>query len=616
MKDKNNSRFKRIAAAISEMFRAKEKASPAEPVTAPTTKVVTPTPAVSPISHPISQPTHTSSTPASSDHIIEMKHVTKVFDGIKVIDDENFYVRRGEFLTLLGPSGCGKSTTLRMIAGFETPSSGDIILDGRDIVPVPPYKRPVNTVFQHYALFPNLDVYGNVAFGLKLKRVPVPLKRKDGTPILKINRSKIHYYRKQIERFQKDPVISAEEKEQRIAQFQAEIDRLKATPEPAYRNRRLTNQEIDDKVMRALQIVDLDNMEDRSISTLSGGQQQRVAIARAICLEPKILLLDEPLGALDLKMRKDMQLELKEMHRKLGITFIYVTHDQEEALTMSDRVMVMSNGLIQQIGTPTEIYNEPKNAFVADFIGDSNIYNGTYLGNRKVRFLGREFACIDDFAPNERVDVVVRPEDVELSATADQETISGRIDTRVFKGIFFQYSIMVGKEEVIVKSTHAFDEGTTVNMKIAPDSIHIMKKELSINIFTDGVIDKKNCLTIGSATFDIDVTKILANSKVDSDGYLCQDGKRYDLTDLKVVATVKPEDIAITDDTSQAQVTGTVDSVVWKGDHYLLVVRTSDDEDYVVSTPYSFTTDDTVGLSIPKEKIALKIKGDLSEHEI
>lgn len=253
--------------------------------------------------------------PMTDEKIIEFKHVTKIFNGVTVIEDENFYVRKGEFLTILGPSGCGKSTTLRMIAGFETPTSGDILLEGKDIVTMPAYKRPINTVFQHYALFPNYDVYGNVAFGLKQVKVPVPLKKKDGTPILKINKTKIKYLKKQIARLSKDTIMDQNEKEERIKKFEGIIEELKNTPEQAYKYRHLSNAEMDDRIMRALQIVDLDEMEGRSIDTLSGGQQQRVAIARAIVLQPKILLLDEPLGALDLKMRKDMQLELKEMHR-------------------------------------------------------------------------------------------------------------------------------------------------------------------------------------------------------------------------------------------------------------------------------------------------------------
>ena len=279
--------------------------------------------------------------------IISLQNVWKQFDGTTVVEDFNLEVKKGEFITILGPSGCGKTTTLRMIAGFELPTSGKILLNGQDISLLPPYKRPVNTVFQHYALFPHLDVYDNVAFGLKLKKVPVPvIDKKTGKQALDKNGN------------------------------------------PVYKMKHLSAKVIDEKVTKALQVVDLDEMEDRDVNTLSGGQQQRVAIARAIVNEPAVLLLDEPLSALDHKMRKDMQIELKDMHKKLGITFFYVTHDQEEALTMSDRIIVMKDGFIQQIGTPEDIYNEPVNAFVADFIGESNIYNGTMTRKLKCRFIG------------------------------------------------------------------------------------------------------------------------------------------------------------------------------------------------------------------------------------
>ena len=273
----------------------------------------------------------------NKDTIIEIIGVNKKFEDNDSYSVENFNleVKKGQFVTFLGPSGCGKTTTLRMIAGFEIPTSGKILLNGQDIAQLPPYKRPVNTVFQRYALFPHLDVYDNIAFGLKLKRIPKVVKDKKGN-------EKTKYVR-------------------------------------------LSQKEIDQKVVRALKIVDLEQFESRNVTTLSGGQQQRVAIARAIVNEPQILLLDEPLGALDLKMRKEMQIELKEMHKKLGITFIYVTHDQEEALTMSDVIVIMKDGMIQQIGTPTDIYNEPANAFVADFIGESNIYVGTIYADKKVR---------------------------------------------------------------------------------------------------------------------------------------------------------------------------------------------------------------------------------------
>lgn len=555
--------------------------------------------------------------PMTDEKIIEFKHVTKIFDGVTVIEDENFYVRKGEFLTILGPSGCGKSTTLRMIAGFETPTSGDILLEGKDIVTMPAYKRPINTVFQHYALFPNYDVYGNVAFGLKQVKVPVPLKKKDGTPVLKINKTKIKYLKKQIARLSKDTIMDQNEKEERIKKFEEIIEELKNTPEQAYKYRHLSNAEMDDRIMRALQIVDLDEMEGRSIDTLSGGQQQRVAIARAIVLQPKILLLDEPLGALDLKMRKDMQLELKEMHRKLGITFIYVTHDQEEALTMSDTVMVMSDGVIQQIGSPTDIYNEPKNAFVADFIGDSNIYNGVMTGEKRVKILGKEFTCLDDFPIHDRVDVVIRPEDIKLSTTQKEDSFEGFIDSKVFKGIFFQYSIMVGKEEVIVKSTKDFAEKSNIYLTLIPDSMHIMKKQLSTNVFTDIEIDKNNNAVIDDVPFEVNITQLLANSNVDEDGYLVVGNSKYDLTGFKVTATVKPEDIQITDDISSSQIGATVISQVYKGDHYLIIARTDDEEeDFIISTPYPFNVGDTVGISIPKDKITLRAKGDISEYEI
>lgn len=555
--------------------------------------------------------------PMTDEKIIEFKHVTKIFNGVTVIEDENFYVRKGEFLTILGPSGCGKSTTLRMIAGFETPTSGDILLEGKDIVTMPAYKRPINTVFQHYALFPNYDVYGNVAFGLKQVKVPVPLKKKDGTPVLKINKTKIKYLKKQIARLSKDTIMDQNEKEERIKKFEEIIEELKSTPEQAYKYRHLSNAEMDDRIMRALQIVDLDEMEGRSIDTLSGGQQQRVAIARAIVLQPKILLLDEPLGALDLKMRKDMQLELKEMHRKLGITFIYVTHDQEEALTMSDTVMVMSDGVIQQIGSPTDIYNEPKNAFVADFIGDSNIYNGVMTGEKRVKILGKEFTCLDDFPIHDRVDVVIRPEDIKLSTTQKEDSFEGFIDSKVFKGIFFQYSIMVGKEEVIVKSTKDFAEKSNIFLTLIPDSMHIMKKQLSTNVFTDIEIDKNNNAVIDDVPFEVNITQLLANSNVDEDGYLVVGNSKYDLTGFKVTATVKPEDIQITDDISSSQIGATVISQVYKGDHYLIIARTDDEEeDFIISTPYPFNVGDTVGISIPKDKITLRAKGDISEYEI
>ena len=320
-----------------------------------------------------------------STNIIELKNIKKCYDdNFVAVEDFNLEVKKGEFVTFLGPSGCGKTTTLRMIAGFDIPSEGQILLNGKDISKLPPNKRPINTVFQRYALFPHLNIFDNVAFGLKLKTIDVTYKNDAG-----------------------DTIVS---------------------------KRKLTRKEIRDKVKHALEVVDLEGFEKRSIATLSGGQQQRIAIARAIVNEPEILLLDEPLGALDLKMRKEMQLELKAMHQELGITFIYVTHDQEEALTMSDKIVVMSDGMIQQIGTPEEIYNEPKNVFVADFIGESNIFNGKVTGNKKVKFCGAEFECVDDMPVGASVDVVIRPEDV-IMTEPEKGTITGKVTSVIFKGM-------------------------------------------------------------------------------------------------------------------------------------------------------------------------------------
>ena len=342
-------------------------------------------------------------------NIIELKHVTKSFsDGFTAVDDFNLEVRRGEFVTFLGPSGCGKTTTLRMIAGFELPTSGEILLNGKSITNLPPYERPINTVFQRYALFPHMNIYENIAFGLKQKKTPKDV--------------------------------------------------------------------IEHKVKKVLSLVDLEGFEERNVATLSGGQQQRIAIARALVNEPEILLLDEPLGALDLKMRQEMQIELKDMHDKLGITFIYVTHDQEEALTMSDKIVVMSEGRIQQIGTPEDIYNEPKNAFVADFIGDSNIVDGVMHRDFLVSFSGVEFPCVDrGFAREQSVQVVVRPEDIEVVSPMEGQLV-GVVNDVIFKGVHFEMHVECEGREWLIHSTRACTPGETIGMKIGPNEIHIMAR--------------------------------------------------------------------------------------------------------------------------------------------
>lgn len=343
-----------------------------------------------------------------SEKILELQDITKTYDDNTVIKNLNLYVRKNEFITLLGPSGCGKTTTLRLIGGFETPTSGKIYFEGRDITNVPPYQRKVNTVFQKYALFPHLNVFENIAFGLRIKKVS-----------------------------------------------EGEIQR---------------------RVRNMLSLVNLYGFEKREISSLSGGQQQRVAIARALVNEPDVLLLDEPLGALDLKLRKEMQTELKKMQQSLGITFIFVTHDQEEALTMSDTVVVMNEGVIQQIGRPEDIYNEPKNAFVADFIGESNIIEGIMLEDYLVEIFGVKFKCVDKgFDNNEPVDVVIRPEDINLSRENNGK-IEGYVENVIFKGVHYEMTVNTKNYTFKIHSTKMEPKGTKVYLDVEPDNIHIMKK--------------------------------------------------------------------------------------------------------------------------------------------
>lgn len=494
-----------------------------------------------------------------NNNIIELINVRKKFDDETIaVDNFNLQVKKGEFVTFLGPSGCGKTTTLRMIAGFELPTSGEILLNGEDISKLPPNKRPVNTVFQKYALFPHLNVYENIAFGLRLKRTEVTVKDKKGN------------------------------------------ERVK--------KQKLGKAVIDAKVKKALEIVDLEGFEKRSVSTLSGGQQQRIAIARAIVNQPEILLLDEPLGALDLKMRKEMQIELKNMHKKLGITFIYVTHDQEEALTMSDKIVVINDGEIQQIGTPAEIYNEPVNTFVADFIGDSNIFNGTVTGKLKVKFCGATFNCLDDFEINDMVDVVVRPEDIKICPPSEGQ-LKGKVISTVFKGVHYEITVEVGKFEIVIQSTSAAEVGAKIGMRIEPDGIHLMRKVYTVNKYI-GTITKNNTVEFGDGEFDCDVTQLYPDSTIDEEGYLITaQGERIDLTGVEVEVEVDTHDIEMSDDKTAGGAVGTIISMIYKGDHYRYIVRTEEnEEDYVLSCPDLWNTDDTVSLIIARDKIKLKLK--------
>lgn len=493
-----------------------------------------------------------------AEKIIELIGVTKSYDGVTVVDNENLYVRKGEFVTLLGPSGCGKTTTLRMIAGFEMPDEGKILLNGKDITKLPPYLRPVNTVFQRYALFPHLNVYDNIAYGLKLKTVNATYMDDKGNKIT--------------------------------------------------RKEKLTKAVIAEKVKKALKMVDLEDFEKRDVTTLSGGQQQRIAIARAIVNEPEILLLDEPLGALDLKMRKDMQLELKEMHKKLGITFIYVTHDQEEALTMSDTIVVMKDGVIQQIGTPTDIYNEPKSAFVADFIGDSNIFSGTIVGNNKVRFLGKTFDMVDDFEINEKVDVVVRPEDVFL-VDEGKGQVDGVITSSIFKGVHYEMAMQIGKSELVIQDTVERKAGTRASAIIKPDDIHIMHKEFVSNVY-DGVITKHNTVEFAEGEFECDVTQLYPGSHIDEEEYLVlANGEKLDLTGVEVKVEIGLKDIEIIDNEDDGEAHGQIVSIIYKGDHYQVIVRTpEEEEDFVIDTEYAWNENDKVSVKVAPEKIILTLK--------
>ena len=490
--------------------------------------------------------------------IIELIGVEKVFDGQTAVENLNLYVRKGEFITLLGPSGCGKTTTLRMIAGFELPTKGKILLNGKDITNLPPYERPINTVFQRYALFPHLNVYDNIAFGLKLKRYRNTYVDKNGKTVT--------------------------------------------------RTEKLSKEVIDAKVSRVLKLVDLEEFEKRDVTTLSGGQQQRIAIARAIVNEPEILLLDEPLGALDLKMRKDMQLELKAMHDKLGITFIYVTHDQEEALTMSDTIVVMKDGNVQQIGTPKDIYNEPKNAFVADFIGESNIFSGTMVGDKKVRFINKVFDCVDEFPKNEKVDVVVRPEDVYL-VDEGKGQVDGVVTSSIFKGVHYEMVVTVGKTEIVAQDTIERKVGTHCSVIVRPDDIHIMAKEFDVNRYT-GYITKKNTVCFADGEFECDVTQLYEGSTLDEEGYLItKEGEKIDLTDVDVNVEVGLKDIEIIDNDEDGDAAGTIIQIVYKGDHYQVIIRTDEEEeDFIVDTEYTWNENDRVSVKIPADKIKLTLK--------
>lgn len=454
----------------------------------------------------------------TTQHIIRLQHVSKKFGEKVALNDINLYVRKGEFMTILGPSGCGKTTLLRLLAGFETATEGIITINGDDVTNLPPHKRPVNTVFQKYALFPHLNVYDNIAFGLKLKNTP--------------------------------------------------------------------KEEIMPRVKKALKTVNMSDYEYRDVNSLSGGQQQRIAIARAIVNRPDVLLLDEPLAALDLKMRKDMQLELKEMHDQLGITFVYVTHDQEEALTLSDTIVVMSNGEIQQIGTPTDIYNEPANAFVADFIGESNILDGIMLRDGLVTTAGTELPCVDKgFEENEPIDVVIRPEDIEISLDTTKAQFVGKITSSIFKGV--HYEMLAQTEngyEFIIQNYKHFAVGQTVGMSVIPDNIHIMKKEYTTNIYrakvtAPGIIEVLGC------EFRVEES-LTANAE-------------------EVTVSIPFDKVELFDNEQDGTFTGDISFILYKGSHYHLTIDTDWGEAIHVDTQDVWDLGDHVGITIPPDAITI-----------
>jgi spermidine/putrescine transport system ATP-binding protein len=454
-----------------------------------------------------------------SNYIIELSNISKTFGDKCVLDNVSLYVRKGEFVTILGPSGCGKTTLLRILAGFGVADEGEIRIAGEDITDVPPHQRPVNTVFQRYALFPHLNVYDNIAFGLKLKKVK--------------------------------------------------------------------QDEIDTRVRKALKMVGMTDYEWRDVNSLSGGQQQRVAIARAIINRPQVLLLDEPLAALDLKMRKDMQMELKDMHKTLGITFVYVTHDQEEALTLSDTIVVMSEGKVQQIGTPTDIYNEPVNSFVADFIGESNILNGVMLRDRVVEFLGREFECVDEgFGENAPVDVVIRPEDVYIMAPTKSGMIDGVVQSCIFKGVHYEMTVLTNNGyEIMIQDYNAFEVGQQVSMIIKPSDIHVMRKERVCNTFEGTMIDPTHVEILG--------TSFVCNEMADIEG-----GE-------KVSVEVNFNKVELMDYKEDGTLMGDIRFILYKGDRYHLTVRTEHGDNIYVDTNDVWDDRDIVGIRIQPDDLRI-----------
>lgn len=454
------------------------------------------------------------------ENILELNHITKSYeDGINVIEDLNLRVKKGELITLLGPSGCGKTTLLRMIGGFDLPNSGEILLHGQDIGQLPPDKRPINTVFQKYALFPFLNIYDNIAFGLKQRKMDKELIRQ--------------------------------------------------------------------KVKHALTVVDLEGFEKRSVDSLSGGQQQRVAVARAIVNEPEILLLDEPLSALDHKMRLEMQAEIRSMHDNLGMTFIYVTHDQEEAMNLSDRIVVMANGVIQQEGIPEEIYDHPSNIFVADFIGVSNIFNGVVTDKGRARFAGKTFDTDTDFPAGTRIEAMIRPENVSITP-AGQGALDAVVTGDIYKGSHHEITAEFGKYEVTVYGKNKVETGSTIGIDFPREYIHLMQHDMDMNVFEgtaneDGSVDFTYFTLAPDAEFMKDKP-----------------------AGAKLAVSFEPSDADLSDDPEAGFVTGHIDTIMYIGDHYTYIVRGDNDEEYYADDDWLWNMGDRVSVVVPQDKFRFR----------
>lgn len=445
-----------------------------------------------------------------TENLLDLENITLSYDGDKILDNISLFVKDKEFVTFLGPSGCGKTTTLRIIGGFANPDEGTVYFEGKKINSLPPYKRPVNTVFQKYALFPHLNVYDNIVFGLKIHKVD--------------------------------------------------------------------KEEIKRRVRKMLEIVNLKGFEHRRIGKLSGGQQQRVAIARALVNHPKILLLDEPLGALDLKLRKEMQVELKEIQQQLGITFIYVTHDQEEALTMSDRIVVMKDGEIQQIGTPQDIYNEPENAFVADFIGESNIFDGVMVRDMLVQFGGSEFVCVDSgFGTNKPVDVVLRPEDISIVAP-NTNTLTGIVESVIFKGVHYEITVKCNGLQWLIQTTKNAELGSEVGLTFSPDDIHIMRR-----LFKDfesrlvGKVTEENTISFLGISFVREDLNFLIDTEVE--------------------LTIYPKEIEVVSE-DHADLIVYLESMIYKGAYNEMIVWAKDEDGNDVNMMIHSQNDEQIATNI------------------